>query len=175
MKNKIKIILLIVLGILTIILIQSFNSISCDDNSINIRKEIQSSDPPCLQVYYYIEQYADTFDIPKKYAYGVANAETGYRGPFHWKYKHNQTSSASACGPMQIMVSTARWVNDDEVSSKKLRTDIEYNVRTSMKYLRMLHDKYGDWKIVMGYYNTGHPRVNEYAIKVCSYKPDWSK
>lgn len=174
MKSTLRFIGTIVIAIATILFIQSFSTIECTEQGIALHKEITSSDPACLQVYYYIEQYADSFDIPKKYAYGVANAETGYNGPFHWKYNHKQTSNSKAYGPMQILLSTARYVNGDEVSAKKLRNDVEYNVKTSMKYLRMLHDKYGDWKKVFGYYNTGYPRVNDYARKVCSYEPDWA-
>jgi soluble lytic murein transglycosylase-like protein len=174
MKNKLKIIGTVVVATLVTLFIQSFSTIECTEQGIALHKEITSTDPACLQVYYYIEQYADSFDIPKKYAYGVANAETGYNGPFHWKYNHKQTSSSKAYGPMQILLSTARYVNGDEVSAKKLKNDVEYNIKTSMKYLRMLHDKYGDWKKVFGYYNTGYPRVNEYARKVCNYEPDWA-
>ena len=44
---------------------------------------------------------------------------------------------------------------------------------TSMKYLRMLHNQYKNWKIVFGYYNTGYPRVNGYAERVYNHKIDW--
>jgi hypothetical protein len=127
--------------------------------------------PPCIKMYYFIEKYADKYDIPLKYAYGVANAETGYRGPFHWGYNHEQTSHAGAVGPMQIMPSTADMMwPDSSISVKRLRTDVEFNVHTSMKLLRHLHNRYGDWQIVFGCYNTGKPLVNDYAIKVYNFK-----
>jgi len=121
-------------------------------------------------MYKYIKAYADTFDIPIRYAFGVANTETGYRGPFHWRYNPAQTSSAGALGPMQILLSTARYINRDNVSRETLKTDIEYNVRTGLKYLRRLHNIYGRWDLVFGYYNTGYPQVNGYAHKVLNYK-----
>ena len=136
-------------------------------------KKISSVDPPSMQLYYRIEQYADTFSIPKKYAYGIANAETGYKGPFHFKYNPHQTSSAGAVGPMQVMPSTARHLNKDQCTVDQLKNDIEYNVYTSMKLLRKLYDKYGDWKTVFGCYNTGRPCINGYAEKVYSYDFDW--
>jgi soluble lytic murein transglycosylase-like protein len=74
---------------------------------------------------------------------------------------------------MQILLSTARWVNKDKVSREQLRTDVKYNVKTSMKYLKMLYKTYKDWAIVAGYYNTGYPRVNDYARKVVNFKIDW--
>ena len=74
---------------------------------------------------------------------------------------------------MQVMVSTARWINKDDVSQNKLMNDIEYNVYTSMKLLRILYDKRKDWKLVFGEYNTGRPCVNGYAEKVYRYQLDW--
>lgn len=136
---------------------------------IRLSKNIEDNDPSCLRVYHYIELYADSFQIPRQYAYGIAHAETGYKGPLHWKYNHQQTSPAGAVGPMQIMPSTARWINKDKVSVSRLRTDIEYNVMTSMKLLRYLYDKNGDWQLTFGEYNTGRPCVNSYAKKVYSY------
>jgi soluble lytic murein transglycosylase-like protein len=74
---------------------------------------------------------------------------------------------------MQILLSTARYLNKDNVSRERLRTDIEYNVKTSLGYLRRLYNRYKSWPIVFGYYNTGYPRVNDYARKVTNFKIDW--
>jgi soluble lytic murein transglycosylase-like protein len=137
---------------------------------VRIPDSIDQGSPPCLQMYKYIKAYADTFNIPVKYAFGVAYAETRYGGPFHWRYKPNQTSCTGAEGPMQILLSTARWVNKDKVSREQLRTDIKYNVKTSMKYLNMLHKTYKSWGTVFGYYNTGYPCVNGYAKNVLNYR-----
>jgi soluble lytic murein transglycosylase-like protein len=91
----------------------------------------------------------------------------------HWRYRPDQTSSAGAVGPMQVMVATARYINKDDVSKERLRTDIKYNVRTSMKLLRRLYNLRGDWKVVFGEYNTGRPCVNGYAHKVYNHQLDW--
>lgn len=138
-----------------------------------LTSEIKSTDPPCLQMYYYIEKYAEKYSIPRSYAYGIAYCETRYRGPFDWDYNHKQSSSVGALGPMQIMPSTAEFINSEKVSKDKLKTDIEYNVRTSMKLLRRLKDRYGDWKLVFGCYNTGRPMINQYAINVFNFIPNW--
>lgn len=140
---------------------------------VRIPDSIDQGSPASLQMYNYIKQYADSFDIPLRYAFGVANTETGYRGPFHWKYNPAQTSCAGAVGPMQVMVSTARWINKDNVSKEKLKTDIEYNVYTSMKLLHKLFIKNKNWKVVFGEYNTGRPCINGYSHKVFNYKPNW--
>ncbi len=141
--------------------------------SVRIPDSIDQGSPPSIKMYNCIKAYADTFDIPLRFAFGIANAETGYKGPFHWKYNPAQISCAGAVGPMQVMVATARWTNKDRVSKERLRTDIEYNVKTSMKYLRKLYNKYRDWKIVFGCYNTGRPCVNGYAHKVYNHKLNW--
>jgi len=143
------------------------------NTQVRIPDSIDQGSPASIQMYNYIKQYADTFDIPLRYAFGVANTETGYRGPFHWKYNPAQISSAGAVGPMQVMVSTARWINKDNVSEHKLRTNIEYNVYTSMKLLRRLFIKSKDWRLAFGEYNTGRPCINGYANVVYNYKPNW--
>jgi soluble lytic murein transglycosylase-like protein len=132
---------------------------------------VTKDSPPCLQLYYYLEKYSVEYNVPRSYAYGIAHEETGYQGPFHWKYNHAQGSSAGALGPMQIMPATARWMwPDSTFTNKRLKNDIEFNVRTSMKLLRYLHDKYGDWKTVFGCYNTGKKLVNKYALRVYNFK-----
>jgi soluble lytic murein transglycosylase-like protein len=140
---------------------------------VRIPDSIDQGSPPSLQMYRYIKSYADTFNIPVRFAFGIANAETGYKGPFHWKYNPAQISSAGAVGPMQVMVSTARHINKDRVSKEKLRTNIKYNIYTSMKLLRKLYNMYGNWKTVFGAYNTGRPCVNGYAHKVYNHKLNW--
>ena len=136
-------------------------------------KHISKNDPPCYQMYYYINYYCDSFNVPKKYMFALANKETGYRGPFHYDYNHKKESSGGALGPMQIMLSTARSNNKDNVSKLKLKTDIKYNVYTSVKLIKKLHKKYKNWKLVFGCYNTGTPCVNSYSNYILNYKLKW--
>jgi hypothetical protein len=138
-----------------------------------LRSPLNRTDPPCLQMYYYIEKYADSFNIPKRFAYGIAYSETRYEGPCHWEYNHSRSSGSGAYGPMQILLSTAHSVNNERVTVHKLRNDIGYNVMTSMKLLRKLHNLYGDWKLTFGAYNCGHPCVNGYAIKIYNHQINW--
>jgi soluble lytic murein transglycosylase-like protein len=134
-------------------------------------KLITRESPPCVQMFYSIEKHATEYNIPKDYAYGVAYSETRYEGPFQWDYDHSKISSAGAQGPMQVMYATAKMLfPDKKFTEKDLRSDIDFNVECSMKLLRRLYDKYGDWKTVFGAYNTGKPLVNGYAMAVFSYK-----
>jgi hypothetical protein len=171
--NSIKI--LVIASILLVAMASFMGGKSVNPSVEEFRREsiIRKTDPPCIQMYESIEKYSDSFNIPKRYAYGIANAETSYRGPFHWKYRHAQTSCVGAVGPMQVMLSTARWINKDGVSLDRLKNDIEYNVFTSMKLLRILYNKRKNWKLVFGEYNTGRPCINGYAEKVYSHQLNW--
>lgn len=131
--------------------------------------KITLDSPPCLQMFYYIEKYSEEYEIPKQYAYGIAWKETGYLGPFDWDYYPGQESFAGAVGPMQVMPSTASFVWRKKIQRSDLKNDIELNVKTSMKYLRYLHNNHKNWKIVFGFYNTGRPIVNQYAVDVYNY------
>ena len=173
--NKIKFLILSIFVLIVILALSSAGNQPKDTTVISIDNigKFTSNDPPCLQMFNFIEKYADSFDIPKQYAYGIAYNETRYNGPFHWRYNHAQTSCTGAEGPMQILLSTARYLNKDGVSRERLRTDIKYNVKTSMYYLRRLYNRYKSWPIVFGCYNTGYPRVNDYARRVVNFKINW--
>ena len=127
--------------------------------------------PTPLKMFNSIEKYSTMYKIPLKYALGVAYAETRYSGPFHWKYNPHQTSCVGALGPMQIMPSTANSVWEKEIPKSVLASNIDLNVETSMRVLRRLYDRYGNWKLVFGCYNTGRPCVNGYAEKVYNFNP----
>ena len=132
---------------------------------------IIDQNPPCVELFHSIEKYSTEYQIPINIAFGVAFSETRYKGPFHWEYDHNKVSGAGALGPMQVMYSTAKGLFPHIVFSKeKLMKDIDFNVHCSMKLLRKLYNKYGDWKRCLGAYNTGKPCVNSYAVKVYNYR-----
>ncbi len=91
-----------------------------------------------------------------------------------WKYNPHQ-SSCCAHGPMQITVSTSNMINGDKSSESKLKNNLEYNIKTSMKLLNKLYNKYNDWEKVCGAYKTGQPIINKYA-KFCynnNYEKNW--
>lgn len=135
------------------------------------RGGIYTDPPPSIKMFSSLVENAEKYNIPIKYALGVAYVETRYQGPTDWDYNPALTSSAGALGPMQVMPSTAKLIWGGTVSKKKLKEDIDFNVETSMRLLNKLYQKYKDWKIVFGCYNTGTPCVNEYAEKVYNFKP----
>jgi soluble lytic murein transglycosylase-like protein len=130
--------------------------------------------PVSLKMYEIIEELSSKYNIPKHIAYNVAYMETRYKGPFDWKYNPYLTSYAGAEGPMQIMPTTANGIHKSKIDIKTLRTDLRLNIETSMKLLRRLYDKYGNWSLVCGYYNTGRPIINNYAL-FCSNNSDYLK
>jgi len=132
--------------------------------------------PKCMIMYEMVEKYSDIYEIPKYIAYNVAWKETRYEGPFDWTWIPEQGSYAGALGPMQIMPATGRSIYnkimgfEDQITNDDLRNNIELNVMISMKILRRSYDKYEDWAIVCGKYNTGKVMVNEYALYCSSHK-----
>lgn len=172
MKNKIKILILlssiILLGLFyyksQFIIVKPHNKLGHVE---------WKTDVPSIELYYAILKYSKEFDIPTEYAFGIAYVETGYQGPLDFTYDHRQISSAGALGPMQVMPSTANWINKTKVDKSIVLNDIDFNVRTSMKLLRQLKDKYNSWPIVFGYYNTGYPVINDYALKVYNKRYTW--
>jgi soluble lytic murein transglycosylase-like protein len=160
------------IGILTIPLRLYFKSEEIKEPQHNVNHgSVDLNAPTAVKMFNAIEFYAKKYDIPIKYALGVAYVETRYQGPFHWRYNPVQKSSAGALGPMQIMPSTANSVWQKQISRSDLASNIDLNVETSMKVLRRLYDRYGNWKLVFGCYNTGRPCVNGYAEKVYNFNP----
>ena len=170
--NKLKFVTFAVIGILVIL-----TTLRIRQNTVPVtnmlKSDITTADPPSIQMYFFIEKYAQEFDIPRNFAYGIAHCESRYNGPFDWDYNPYLTSPVGALGPMQLMPKTAKFINDNKVDVKRLKIDIEYNVRISMKFLRYLKNQYSDWKLVFGCYNTGSPLVNQYAMDVYTFKPNW--
>lgn len=147
------------------------NQEGTEKGGLSISKYFQSP-PPCVSMFSSIEKYSSEYNIPLRYALGIAYAETRYEGPFDWDYNHERISSAGALGPMQIMPGTAKWMwSNKEIPREKILSDIDFNVETSMKLLRHLYDRYRNWKIVFGCYNTGTPCINSYSEKVYNFNP----
>lgn len=170
--NKLKFLTLAIVTVLVFLFFARVNR-NQEPTVSMLKSEVTTADPPSIQMYFYIEKYSQEFDIPRNFAYGIAYCETRYGGPFDWNYNPYRTSPVGALGPMQVMPTTAKFINGTRPTNETLKTDIAYNVRTSMKLLRYLKDKYRDWKVVFGCYNTGRPVINGYAHNVYNFKPTW--
>jgi soluble lytic murein transglycosylase-like protein len=161
-KSVIVIFCFVLLGVIWSYEMRERQSLRLPDGSISIQDA-----PPSIRLYDYLKTYSKQYGVPFHIAYGVAHKETGYNGPFHWKYNPKQTSFASAYGAMQIQVPTGQsaW-KGVKVTSKLLLTDLRFNVETSMIILSKLKKKFGRWDIALGCYNTGRPLVNSYALEI---------
>jgi len=176
--KKLKFLTVIVLGLIVgLIHLRMESKMYPKNESLSLLDSAKSLGIPrnadCIQMFESIEKWSEFYKIPKSYAYGIAYEETRYEGPFHWNYQSERISPVGAVGPMQIMIATGKSM-DPSANRKRLLTDIDFNVRLSMKLLRHLHDRYGDWHKVFGCYNTGRPMVNQYSKNVASHKIDWS-
>ncbi len=143
-------------------------------SKVNVFDEYIKLSPHSVQIYFYTKKYCAEFDVPQEIAFSVAKLETNYRGPDMFHYKPNQTSWASARGTYQIMLPTGKFVVEtypelfpgitkDDITPDVLLHDVKLNTKIGIRYLRHLQDIYDNWIIACGFYNTGHPKINEYA------------
>lgn len=162
--------------------ISVINRVDRLEQKLNERiEDIENKNIPSLRMYYAIKEYAHKYDIPEKYAFGLAYKETSYSGPFHYSYNPKQISYANAYGPMQILLPTAKYVwkdtiHEKEITPQKLLDNIEFNVETSMKYIRYLYDRFNDWHKVFVYYNCGsntNQHSINYSYSICNF--DYNK
>ena len=175
MKMKLKIFLIAFLFLLTCSLLCW--SISNKPKSINeelYEKGSNEKSLACERMYYLIETYSDSFCVPKYIAYGVAYKETRYRGPLDTLYNPKLTSSAGAVGAMQIMPRYASYFAERPVTKHELMHDLETNVWLSMKILSQHYERYKNWALACGAYNTGKPILNKYA-KFCGNNSEFVK
>lgn len=179
MFGKIKLwYIILVIGVLTVLVYGKLGIMIYNTNKRIDSLERKIGSTISLQMYESIEHWSDSFNIPKYIAYNVAYKETGYRGPFHWTYNPNQTSSAGAKGPMQIIPQYAHYFAGRRVTGDELINDIDLNVKISMKMLRYWYNMYHDWTLSCGAYNSGKPIRNEYAVYISStknYKAKWDR
>lgn len=171
---KAKIIIFVVL-ILLIIVITKLD-ITKKSAGVNIPKSgiILNTKVPSIKMYLCIQKYSKQYNVPAGYLYAIAKHETGYDGPNDYSYDPALTSPASAVGPMQVKLSTARLF-DKHITSDKLLNDIDSNVRISAMLLNKLYKIYGNWQLAFGAYNTGSPVKNKYSQNIINKNFKWVK
>ncbi len=142
--------------------------------SHNYELGMKENSKPSYRMFYLIETYSDSFNVPKYVAYNVAYRETRYRGPLDTLYNPYLTSKAGAVGAMQIMPRYASYFAGFDVTKTQVMRDLELNVWLSMKILAQHYEKYKNWGLACGAYNTGKPVKNNYA-KFCEKNLEFTR
>lgn len=105
-----------------------------------------------------IEREAARQDLDPLFVAAVIRVESGFDPRAH--------SSAGACGLMQLMPDTARWVagRSGEPDPSDSLYDPAVNIRLGAAYLRYLHGPFGgDRRRVLAAYNAGASKVSRWA------------
>ena len=98
---------------------------------------------------------------------GVLELETGYKNPLNFKYNPNQSSYANAHGAAQIQLPTGKFISGNKNLTKNdLLYNNELNIKLSAKYLNYLYKQKHNWKLALGFYNSGYWIVNSYSERV---------
>ena len=128
--------------------------------------KVSQTTAPSIQLYNYLIKYSEKHRVPKEIVFGVAKAETGYKGMFDWNYNPKQISYANAIGAMQIQLATANDFSTKKITKQDLLNNHELNIDLGIKILAHLKKKHGSWSLALGAYNTGRPIINDYAKKI---------
>ena len=84
---------LVFIGLLTIPLRHFLNAEeTVNEDLVYTEGSIYEGQPIAVRMFSSIEKYASKYNIPLRYALGIAYAETRYEGPFHWQYNPQQKS-----------------------------------------------------------------------------------
>ncbi len=70
-------------------------------------------------------------------------------------------SRAKASGPWQFIPSTGRFFSLQNNNWKDDRRNLELSTEAAVKYLKKLHDIFGDWFLALAAYNTGEVHIRK--------------
>ncbi|KPV96202.1 Soluble lytic murein transglycosylase precursor [Pseudoalteromonas sp. P1-9] len=100
------------------------------------------------------ERYSSRSKVDKTWAYAISRRESSFASDAH--------SSAGAIGLMQLLPSTARYVNKGSVSRNQLKKP-HINIRLGTQYLKYLKKKSkGNEVIATASYNAGYHKVKRW-------------
>jgi soluble lytic murein transglycosylase len=137
------------------------NNMGWHDSVIRVMSELKAFN---LLDYRFPTPYSDQFErfssrskVDKTWAYAISRRESSFASDAH--------SSAGAIGLMQLLPSTARYVNKGKVSHNQLKKP-HINIRLGTQYLKYLKKKSkGNEVIATASYNAGYHKVKNWLPK----------
>ena len=131
---------------------------------------------PFFVIMWYQWSFTDKFDqvfYPLEYKEEISQASKKYSmDPYliaamiyeESKFNPSSESPAGAVGLMQIMPDTGRWVADKQKRGFKVDDLLDHRVNIDMGcwYFDYLRDKYGDERLALAAYNSGHKNVDRW-------------
>ncbi|MHA4808069.1 lytic transglycosylase domain-containing protein [Flavitalea flava] len=128
-----------------------------DESLLSIK---QRSEVP----FFIIDSVFDRYHLPQ---------ELKYLAVIESELKTSATSRVGAKGPWQLMAGTAHALGLKTTRRSDDRLNYYKSTRAAAKYLRDLHNTYGDWLLVLAAYNSGPVPVNR-AIQKAHSKSFWA-
>ena len=95
-----------------------------------------------------IEKYAAKYQLDPWLIRGVIEVESAFRP--------TAVSPVGAGGLMQLMPGTASYLGCAD------RFDPEQNIAAGSRYLKMMYDRFGNWKLALAAYNAGPLAVQKH-------------
>jgi len=129
------------------------------ENSINLYSIKKRSSSP----FFVIDSVFKLYGLP---------AQLKYLAVVESDLKTKAISKAGAVGPWQLMPTTARILGLTVNSRMDERKNYYKSTKAAARYLKDLHDEYGDWLLVFAAYNSGEGPVNS-AIKLSGTRNFW--
>lgn len=107
-----------------------------------------------------VEKYASEYNVPEYIILAVIEVESDFDPA--------ATSSAGACGLMQMTPSTFEWLTSSEHLGENLGAyelyDPEVSIRYGVYYLRYLFTRFRNWDTALAAYNGGEGNVSKWLL-----------
>ena len=105
----------------------------------------------------YVEKFCDVYGVDTNLAYAVIHTESGFNS--------NAVSHLGACGLMQLMPDTFKWLRSIDKESCDQYSDIfdpETNIRYGLFFLSIIQQRFGKEQLVIAAYHAGMGRVSSW-------------